>query len=58
MAFSYQSANGRTYFVELTPDLVTPVWTTLQTNLGDGSLKSFTNSTSGLTARYFRVRTQ
>jgi hypothetical protein len=58
MAFSYQSANGHTYFVESTPNLITPVWTTLQTNAGDGSLKSFTNSTSGLTARYFRVRTQ
>jgi hypothetical protein len=58
MAFSYQSVNGHSYFVESTPDLITPVWTTLQTNAGDGSLKSFTNSTSGLTARYFRVRTQ
>ena len=58
MAFSYQSVAGQTYIVESKPDLASPIWTGVQTNTGDGSLKSFTNSTAGSVENFFRVRTQ
>jgi hypothetical protein len=57
MAFSYDSVVGQTYFVEGRSNVAVANWFPLQTNIGDGTLKSYTNSTA---ARewYFRVRTQ
>ena len=58
IAFSYATLAGQIYFVEAATDLAVPNWTTLQTNLGDGSLHSFTNSTAENTQCYFRLRTE
>ena len=58
MAFSYDSLVGQTYFVEATTNLSAASWITLQTNVGDGSRKSCTNSTSDPAERYFRVRSR
>ena len=58
MAFSYNTLVGQTYFVETATNLAVPNWIALQTNLGDGTLHSFTNSTAEDTQRYFRLRTE
>jgi hypothetical protein len=58
ISFSYDTLVGQTYFVETSTNLLVPNWTALQTNLGDGSLRSFTNSTVGEPQRYFRLRTE
>jgi hypothetical protein len=58
ISFSYDTFVGQTYFVETSTNLAAPNWTTLQTNLGDGSPLSFTNSTAEETRRYFRLRTE
>ena len=56
-AFSYDAILGRTYVVEGRTNLVSGIWYPLQTNLGDGTLKSYTNSGSG-GQHYFRLRAQ
>jgi hypothetical protein len=58
ISFSYDTLVGQTYFVESATNLAAPNWTTLQTNLGDGTLRSFSNSTAEDTQRYFRLRTE
>src|SRR3712207_6865710 len=50
--FSFNTAAGRTYVTESKTSLHTNVnWTPLQTNAGDGTRKSLTNSVGG-TGRY------
>ena len=55
-AFSYNSQAGRTYIVEGAP-VLSPSWTPLNTNAGDNTLKSHTNTVTQL-QQFFRVRVQ
>jgi hypothetical protein len=57
-AFSYDSLAGKTYVVEVKTNVVAATWSPVQTNAGDGSLQSCTNSTAATPRRYFRVRMQ
>jgi hypothetical protein len=57
--FSFDTVAGQTYITEYKNALGTNLaWVPLQTNSGDGSIKSVTNLTSGTTNRFFRVRTE
>lgn len=58
VAFSFGTVSGHTYYVEGKTNLSGTNWIRLQTNTGDNSLKSFTNTTTGQQQRYFRVNTQ
>ncbi len=58
MAFSFDTVTGLNYLVQARTNLLTTNWTTLCTNAGDGTRKSFTNSTPGMTEGEFRLRTQ
>ena len=58
IVFSYNSVAGQTYVVESSTVITNAIWTALETDLGDGSLKSYTNTLSGATQRFFRLRTQ
>ena len=58
MAFSYNTVAGQAYFVETKTNLSATNWSALQTNSGDGSQKSYTNSTTDVRNRFFRLRTQ
>jgi hypothetical protein len=58
IAFSYDSTAGQIYFVEVTTNLGAAHWIVVQTNAGDGSLQSFTNSAAGLQQSFFRLRMQ
>ena len=58
MSFSYDSAVGRTYYLETSTNLDSIGWTVMQTNLNDGSRHFFTNSTIGAPHRYFRLRAE
>jgi PKD repeat protein len=56
--FSFDTIVGKTYNVEFTDSLDSPVWQSLQLILGDGSPKSVTNSTSAAEQRFFRLRVE
>jgi hypothetical protein len=57
--FSFNTVTGRTYIAEYKNTLNTNLaWTPLQTNAGDGTKKSVTNSTTAATNRFFRVKAQ
>jgi len=58
IAFSYDGLSGQIYYIETATSLTSTDWMTLQTNNGDGSRVSFTNSTQGSKDRYFRLRTR
>jgi hypothetical protein len=58
LAFSYDRLTGQTYFIETTTNLASPAWITVQTNVGDETRASFTNSTLESDERYFRLGTQ
>lgn len=59
IVFSFNTVAGQTYVTEYKNVLGSNVvWTPLQTNTGDGSKKSVTNSTTASTNRFFRVRGQ
>jgi hypothetical protein len=53
--FSFQSINGQTYRVEYKSDLANPVWSSLQTYTGDGSLINVTDSFP-VSQRFYRIR--
>jgi hypothetical protein len=55
VAFSFQSAFGQNYQVESKGSLSATNWQTLQTIVGDGTLKHFTNTLTP-TNRFFRLR--
>jgi hypothetical protein len=57
-AFSYSTVLGQSYVVEGTTNLWTAAWIPLHTNLGDGSLFSFTNSPLQFSSGFYRVRLQ
>lgn len=58
LAFSYDQLVGQTYFIETTTNLALRSWITVQTNVGDDTRVSFTNSTLESDERYFRLRTR
>ena len=58
LAFSYDGLFGQTYFIETATNLNSTGWVALQTNTGNGSRVSFTNSTQGSKERFYRLRTQ
>jgi len=55
LAFSFASVAGQVYHVEYKGSLSVSNWQTLQTILGDGTLKHFTNDLT-TTNRFFRLR--
>ncbi len=55
VAFSFASVAGQAYHVEYKGSLSASNWQTLQTILGDGTLKHFTNDLT-TTNRFFRLR--
>jgi hypothetical protein len=57
-AFSYDSLVGKTYVVEGNTNIISTNWIPVQTNAGNGSRQSCTNSTTAPPRRYFRVRMQ
>ena len=57
-AFSYDSIAGKAYVVEVKTNVITTNWIPLQTNSGDGTRQSYTNSTTAAPQRYFRLRMQ
>ncbi len=59
IVFSFNSVPGQTYVTEYQSVLSTGlVWTALQTNLGDGTPKSVTNSMGATGQRFIRVKSQ
>jgi hypothetical protein len=59
IVFSFNTVSGQTYITEYKGTVATNVaWVPLQTNAGDGTKKSVTNSIAPTTNRFFRVKTQ
>jgi hypothetical protein len=58
MAFSFDSLSGQAYVIETKTNTLMADWTAIQTNSGDGSRQSFTNSTTEFGERFFRLRTK
>jgi hypothetical protein len=58
LVFSYDAAPGQSYVVESRQDVRDAAWTAMDTNIGDGTLKSFTNTISGASQRFFRLRSE
>jgi uncharacterized repeat protein (TIGR01451 family) len=56
--FSFTTITGRTYVVEYKHALTNGAWIPLQTNVGDGTLLTVTNSVTASPQQFFRVRTQ
>ena len=55
IAFSFASAAGQPYHVEYKGSLNVSNWQTVETIIGDGTVKSFTNDLT-TTNRFFRLR--
>jgi PKD repeat protein len=53
--FSFNTVNGKTYVIQYKDDLIDPIWQTLQTIGGDGTLKTITNSTAVPAQRFYRL---
>ncbi len=58
IVFSYNSVIGQSYFLEASTNVTNGTWTQLGSDLGDGGVKAYTNTTSGAQERFFRLRTQ
>lgn len=56
--FSFNTVNGKNYVIEYKDDLTDPLWQTLQTILGDGTLKIVTNATAVPAQRFYRLTSQ
>jgi hypothetical protein len=56
-SFSIQTLDGRTYFIEFADDLANPDWQSLPSVIGDGSVKTMSNTAPGVPQRYYRFRT-
>ena len=54
---SWPSAIGKQYVIQRSPSLSTPIWTSIATNSGNGTIMEF-HDTSGGGIRYYRVRVQ
>jgi hypothetical protein len=55
MAFSFDTAGGKTYVIETATNLP-PAWTPFQTNAGTGLRQSVTNAVNPSAARFFRLQ--
>ena len=53
--FNFLTDPGKAYVVQVNDTLDPSGWVSLSTNLGDGTLKSVTNSISGSTQQFFRL---
>ncbi len=56
LALQLLSAPGKYYVLESNPDLFSPSWTPMSTNLGDGSLQEFIQAVTPGGPRYYRLR--
>jgi hypothetical protein len=54
---SWPSAIGKQYVIQRSPSLSTPLWTSIVTNSGNGTIMEF-HDTSGGGIRYYQVRVQ
>jgi hypothetical protein len=54
---SWPSAIGKQYVIERSPSLSTPIWTSVGTNSGNGTIMEF-HDTAGGGIRFYRVRVQ
>jgi hypothetical protein len=54
---SVQTTVGKTYYLETTPSLTAPVWTTVTSVAGNGLLQDMTDSIAG-TQKFYRIRAQ
>ena len=54
---SVQTTVGKTYYLESTPSLTAPVWTTVTSVAGNGLLQDMTDS-SPATQKFYRIRAQ
>jgi hypothetical protein len=54
---SWPSVNGKQYVIERSPSLSTPVWTSVGTNSGNGTIMEY-HDTSGGGVRFYRVSVQ
>ena len=55
MAFSFDTAGGKTYVIETATNLP-PVWVPLQTNSGTGVRQSLTNAVKPAAHQFFRLQ--
>jgi len=55
MAFSFDTAGGKTYVIETATNLP-PVWVPLQTNSGTGVRQSLTNAVKAAAHQFFRLK--
>jgi hypothetical protein len=56
-SFSIQTLDGRTYHVDYSDDLAQPNWQPLPNVIGDGTIKTVSNTAPGVPQRFFRFRT-
>ncbi|MCI0747407.1 MAG: hypothetical protein L0Y58_18540 [Verrucomicrobia subdivision 3 bacterium] len=56
IAFSFPSEPDTSYTVEQSPRLTNPVWTTVETRVGDGATIRFTRPVGAASTIFFRVR--
>ena len=56
LAFQLLSAPGKLYVLEGSSDLLSPVWSPVATNLGDGNMKEFIEAVTPGGPRYYRLR--
>jgi sugar lactone lactonase YvrE len=54
---SWPSASGKQYVIERSPSLSTPIWTSIATNSGNGTIMEYHDTTGG-GIRYYRVLVQ
>ena len=54
---SWPSASGKQYVIERSPSLSTPIWTSIATNSGTGTIMEYHDATGG-GVRFYRVRVQ
>ena len=56
--FSYPTIIGSTYIIQLKTNLTDPVWTSVSTNLGTGSLTNYSTPKLNTGSRFFRLSVQ
>ena len=58
VGFSFTTEPGARYVIEQTPQLVNPIWTPLETRMGDGSRMQFTRPTGTNATMFLRLRVE
>jgi hypothetical protein len=58
ISFKFLSEAGRTYFLEQSPQLTNPTWTSIDTRVGDGAEVQMTRPANGAMTMFFRLRTE